>query len=226
MRILFAGSVNLGLVKGDTLHFLQLAKWMEKVSLPESKVINTSEAFKNSYIEIRTGETHSHGGEGEHVHYGYAFTTWLNFKYAEQQAKAILDVLVSKRPEHKDIFAANFKELKAELLALDQDMSTLSNKLPEIAIFASHPVYQYFGESYGLNIISEHWEPGEVPTEKQWSDFQHNLEHNPANVMLWEGEPADELKIRLKETQITTVVFNPCSAEARILLPILISFGI
>ncbi len=29
--------------------------------------------------------------------------------------------------------------------------------------------------------------------------------------MLWEGEPSDELKIKLKESKITTVVFNPCA---------------
>ena len=83
--------------------------------------------------------------------------------------------------------------------------------MPEIAIFASHPVYQYLGEAYGLTIISEHWEPGETPSDEQWSEFLHNLEHNPANLMLWEGEPSDEVKIRLKESKITSIVFNPCA---------------
>lgn len=187
------------------------AKWMEKVSLPSSKVVNTSESFTDKYIKIEQGSTHSHGAGGEHVHYGFAFTTWLNFKYAEQQANAILDVLVSKRPMHKDIFTANFKELKAELQSLDQEMSALSKKLPEIAVFASHPVYQYLGEAYGLNIISEHWEPGETPSEEQWSEFQHNLEHNPANLMLWEGEPYTETAEKLKGLKVHSIVFSPCA---------------
>ena len=40
------------------------AKWMDKVSLPSSKVINTSEAFADSYIQLEKGVTHSHGGSG------------------------------------------------------------------------------------------------------------------------------------------------------------------
>ena len=54
------------------------AKWIEKVSLPTSKMLNTSESFKENYIELHEGTTHSHGPEGEHVHKGYAFNTWLN----------------------------------------------------------------------------------------------------------------------------------------------------
>ena len=187
------------------------AKWMEKVSLPSSKVVNTSEAFKDHYIKEQEGASHSHGGDGDHVHYGFAFTTWLNFKFAGQQAEAILEVLISKRPQFKEVFTANFNTLKTELQKLDLQMSALSEKLPETAIFASHPVYQYLGERYNLNIISEHWEPGEIPTEIQWEEFKHNLDLHPANLMLWEGEPADELKLRLKDAKVTTVLFNPCS---------------
>lgn len=186
------------------------AKWMEKVSLPSSKVINTSKSNEDKYIEIQQGSTHSHGGDGEHVHYGYAFTTWLDFKIAAGQAHTILEALIAKKPQHKDIFEANFKKLQSELFKLDAEMRALAEKLPEIAIFASHPVYQYLGEAYGLTIISEHWEPGEDLSEEQWNEFQHNLEHNPANLMLWEGEPSEEIVQKLKQMKVTCVVFSPC----------------
>ena len=77
------------------------AKWMGKVSLPSSKVIYTSKAFADRYIKIEEGTTHSHGAEGEHVHYGYAFTTWLDFKLALSQAEVVKNALVNKRPGKK-----------------------------------------------------------------------------------------------------------------------------
>lgn len=185
------------------------AKWMEKVSLPASKVINTSEAFAEQYIKLAEGTTHSHGGAGEHVHYGFAFTTWLDFKIATGQAKAVLNALMLKMPHAKETFIGNFEKLKSELLALDAKMTALSTKLPKKAIFASHPVYQYLGEAYGLTIISEHWEPGEEPTTVQWSEFKHNLDHNPANIMLWEGTPTDETRSKLQSLGVNSILFSP-----------------
>ncbi len=52
-------------------------KWMEKVSLPSSKIVNSSKSFQDKYIEIQEGVTHSHGPQGEHAHLGFAFTIWL-----------------------------------------------------------------------------------------------------------------------------------------------------
>ena len=191
------------------------AKWMEKVSLPSSRVINTSEAVKDKYIKIQEGSTHSHGGDGEHVHYGYAFTTWLDFKIAVVQAESVKNALISKRPQHKDVFTANFNELKADLQRLDKQMTIVAEGLPEIAIFASHPVYQYLGQAYGLEIISEHWEPGEFPSDKQQEEFKDNLALHPANLMLWEGAPTEETVLFLKKFSITPVVFNPCSNKPK-----------
>lgn len=46
-------------------------------------------SMKEKYIPLKDVATHSHGPEGEHVHTGLAFTTWLNFQMAIAQADAI-----------------------------------------------------------------------------------------------------------------------------------------
>ena len=84
-----------------------------------------------------------------------------------------------------------------------------------IACTVKHPVYQYLAQAYGLDIISEHWEPGEMPDDKQWDDFKHNLDHNTSNFMLWEGEPGQDIKDSLKSLGITTVLFGPCSNKPK-----------
>ena len=186
------------------------AKWMEKVSLPSSKLVNTSKASKDKYIKFEIGDTHSHGADGKHVHYGYAFTTWLDFKIALDQAEAVKNALIDKRPKHKAVFQSNFDALKIDLLELDRRMQLAAENLPDIAVFASHPVYQYLGQAYGIEIVSEHWEPGVEPSEKQWSEFEHNLDHHPANLMLWEGVPSAETVQKLNGVIVTSVLFNPC----------------
>ena len=74
------------------------AKWIDKVSLPASRMINTSDGFRNHYIELEEGMTHSHGPDGAHVHRGYAFTTWLNLKLAVEQAGVVKERLIQVHP--------------------------------------------------------------------------------------------------------------------------------
>ena len=69
------------------------AKWVNKVSLPRSKMVNTSRQFKDRYITTKEVMTHSHGTEGEHAHESLAFTTWLDLELAARQAKAIASAM-------------------------------------------------------------------------------------------------------------------------------------
>ncbi|MEN7547692.1 metal ABC transporter substrate-binding protein [Rapidithrix thailandica] len=186
------------------------AKWMKKVSLPESKLVNTSDAFHHQYIESGETITHSHGPGGEHTHKGIANTTWLNFKFALQQAEAVKEALIRKLPNQKQALEANFETLKKELVQLDEQMQSLSSQLEDKNLFGSHPVYQYLAKGYALKIVSEHWEPGQIPSEEQWEAFQHNLHHHPAKIMLWEGEALQETQNTLNDHGVKPVVFNPC----------------
>ena len=187
------------------------AKWMGKVSLPASKIVNTSKKSEDKYIKIEEGATHSHGNTGAHVHYGYAFTTWLDFKIATGQAEAIKEAFIKKLPKHKDDISKNFNELKFELNDLDRSMALIGDMLKEKTVFVSHPVYQYMGKAYNINIISEHWEPGEMPDDKQWHGFKQNLDHHPSNLMLWEGQLSDEIISSLMESGVQSTVFDPCA---------------
>ena len=49
------------------------ARWVNKVSLPRFRMVNTSIGFKNQYIEAAEIPTHSHGSEGDHAHAALAF---------------------------------------------------------------------------------------------------------------------------------------------------------
>ena len=187
------------------------AKWMAKVSLPTSRIINTSNVFKDEYILLTEGTTHSHGPEGEHVHKGYAFTTWLDFSKAMKQAQAIRDALVAKLPDLKTNFDLNYQKLADDLQYLDDEMKKISVSIQNTTLFASHPVYQYLGTGYNLNILSEHWEPDQEPDKEQWDIFKSRLDKNPGNIMLWEDQPLESVARKLSSFGIRAVVFNPCA---------------
>jgi zinc transport system substrate-binding protein len=186
------------------------AKWVEKASLPRSKVLNTSAEFKDKYIEIAGSTTHSHGSEGEHAHEGIAFTTWIDFHLAAKQAGAIGNALAQMKPDRVDEFQSNYAMLARDLKDMDKSIREIISKDPSQPLIGSHPVYDYFSRRYGLNMKSVHWEPDEIPSNAQWAELKALLENHPARWMVWEGKPMQASVDKLKSTGLGSLVFDPC----------------
>ena len=186
------------------------AKWTEKVTLPRSKMIDTSKLFKDQYIETKEAVTHSHGPKGEHAHEDVAFTIWLDPDLATRQAKAIEKALSRKRPELRSTFQKNYTALQKDLMALDREIKNIESNNQNQPLIASHPVYDYLSHRYGLNMKSLHWEPDEVPGNSQWMELKKILKEHPAQWMIWEGEPLEESADKLRSMGVSSIVFNPC----------------
>jgi zinc transport system substrate-binding protein len=186
------------------------AKWTEKVTLPRSKMVDTSRKFKDQYIHAQEIQTHSHGPGGEHAHESLAFTTWLDLRLAAKQAKVIADALSRKRPDLKNSFDQNYAALEKDLMALDRDIKTLVAKNQAQPLMASHPVYDYLARGYGLNMRSVHWEPDEIPSGHQIMELKNILKEHPAKWMIWEGDPDKASVEQLKSTGVKSLVFDPC----------------
>jgi len=187
------------------------AKWVDRVSLPQRKLVDTSASFRDHYIHVKAGTTHSHGPGGDHSHTGTAFTTWLDFNQAAEQARAIADAMTRKQPALEEVFVRNFTALEADLLALDKLIQSIVATRPDLPLMASHPVYQYFQRRYGLNLQSVMWEPGEVPGEVQWTGLERILKEHPARWMIWESEPHPQSVKRLRGMGVESIVFNPAA---------------
>jgi zinc transport system substrate-binding protein len=185
------------------------SKWLDKVTLPRRKLVNTSQLFKDRYIQVQNVTTHRHGPQGKHAHAGLAFTTWIDFQQAIQQAEAILKALVNLNPQYEKPFEANFSDLKNNLLDLDQRLEQIVANNRGRPLVASHPIYDYFARRYDSNIRSVLWEPDDVPDTQQWLELEILLKNHPAKWMMWEGEPHPESVARLQLMGIKSAVFDP-----------------
>ncbi len=186
------------------------AKWVQKVTLPQLRLVDTSSDFKNQLIRSGNAATHSHVPEGEHSHKGTAFTTWLDFNFAIQHAYAIEKAFHSKRPDLGPVFKVNFKNLEQDLRKLDLEIKSYVSGNPATPLVVSHPVYQYLARAYGLNIVSLHWEPDQNPDDREWDKLQAILKSHPARWMIWEGEPERASLARLKSMGMDSLIFDPC----------------
>lgn len=182
------------------------SKWAEKVTLPQSKLVDTSAAFKAQYIEIKADSTHSHGPGGEHSHSGTAFTTWIDLTQAIQQAEAVKTSLAKFAPDAEKNFAA----LKSDLEALDARLIAVGKRIANAPLVASHPVYHYFARRYALNLQSVLWEPETVPDDKAMEELKGILAKHPAKWMIWEGDPAKTSVAKLDAIGVKSLVVDPC----------------
>lgn len=187
------------------------AKWVNRVSLPRRKLVDTSTEFRDYYIHVEQGVTHSHGPDGEHSHTGLAFTTWLDFNQAAQQARAIAAAMIRIRPHWQQDIERNLDRLEVDLQELDKQIETIVATQPHLPLLASHPVYQYFQRRYQLNLVSVLWEPDEMPNEALWTEMTGILKQNQFKWMIWEGQPTVQTTERLQSLGVASIVFDPAA---------------
>ena len=178
--------------------------WSAQAALPRAKTVDTTADLASRLI-VEKGETHSHGPEGKHSHSGFASTTWLSPALAKEQVGMIVgrlyELLGSTYPtgEIYQKICTRLDEASANL----REIGKLQPKL-----LASHPVYQYLGQAGGIAIDSMHWEPGEMPSDKEWTKFRLTRAAHPRPTawMLWEGEPGPEIRAKLEAEGVNVFI--------------------
>ena len=201
---------TLSFVKADLiiLNGADYAKWTQKVSLPSSKLVNSSKSFEKELLHIESSN-HSHGPKGEHSHAGTAFTTWLDMQQAIKQAEAIKNALIIMEPKEKEHIEQSYLQLKQELEELDKGFKNAYSDRQR-PIIASHPVYQYFARAYGLNLKALLWEPEMKIDAKAQAEINALLAVHPAKVMIWEGKPTAENLDYIQSLGLQNIVIEPC----------------
>ncbi|MCP3903226.1 MAG: zinc ABC transporter substrate-binding protein, partial [Planctomycetes bacterium] len=187
------------------------AKWTQRVSLPPSRLVDTSRAFGDRLIEIEDAETHAHGPEGAHAHGTIAFTTWLDPALALDQASAVAGAMCATWPEHCPAIEAARDDLAGDLHELSQALEQYATR-EQPPLLASHPVYQYLARRAGMNLRSLHWEPDQVPADDEWTALDALLAEHPARWMIWEATPDAETAAALATRGVGVIVFEPCGS--------------
>ena len=185
--------------------------WGDSITLPARRSIDTTANARSRFPEGLAGTRHSHGGGAEHVHGATAAQAWLDLGIARLQARAVRDALVGLRPAGESEIDARWRELDAELAALHASFEKTLRDAPPLV--ASHPVYPFLANAYGLSIESVHWEPEDEPDEAAFAELAALRDAGGATLMLWEGEPTPATRARLESMGLRLVVFEPGGAS-------------
>jgi len=183
------------------------ASWTTKVSLPRSRLVNTSSGFEDQFIRTET-ITHSHGDGGSHSHTGTANYLWLDFSLATQQAEALAAMITRRLPDQASAVEQNLEALRADLAALGEAAQSAVAQ-DDVKAIASHPRYQYFARAYGMEIASLEWDAAAEVTEEQWQELSAEIAETGATLFIWEAAPSDAALARVRDMGLKSVVFPP-----------------
>ncbi len=183
-------------------------KWVDKVSLPSSRVIDTASVLEDRLVSYQEASAHRHGPEGDHMHEGIDGHTWVDPLNALAQAQVIAASLTKRWPEHTDIFASGLAQLELDLLALDARFQAFAKVWGKRLLLASHPAYNYLAKRYGLEIASLDLDPEQVDA----ASYEEIKAHR-ATVLLWEGEPTEAIAAKVSELGLRNVLVSPCEGN-------------
>lgn len=194
------------------LNGAKFTKWVENVSLPQDKIVNTAKPFEKDFIIIKDATVHRHGDGKEHSHAGLDGHTWIDPINAKIQAKEIKKALGKLLPKHISILDANFTKLENDLEALNKTLIEYQkNEKSNQPLLASHPAYNYIARRFDWNIKNLDLDPEVMPSEETFTKIRKILQSHSAKFILWETYPKQEIAQRFKdELSLESIEFSPC----------------
>lgn len=186
------------------------AKWVDKVSLPQSRIVDTAQPLRAEFVRFENTVEHSHGKAGAHSHEGIDGHTWVDPVNAKVQAAEIRNALILRLPDKNAVLQANYESLASDLDALDSRLREIGGAgMPPL--LCAHPAYNYIARRYGWNIQNLDLDPGTMPSDASIAAIAEILQGHPARWILWESDPLPETAARLeRELGIRSITFSPC----------------
>jgi zinc transport system substrate-binding protein len=175
------------------------AAWINAADLPNNRLVDTSRGFRDRLIRLDDVNT-SPGSEDVHSPGEMATYTWLDPLLAIEQARAILDALLTYRPAMENEFRSHLSLLERDLQTLDADLANAFGKVSDQGVLFSRPVYQYLERRFVPGARSLNWEPGRVPDAAALAELRALLVEYPATIMIWDSEPF-AITVELLETE-------------------------
>lgn len=167
----------------------------------KAKPILTNEGVKVLAIgeSIDLDENHEAEAEGHEEHDGHNHGSvnphlWLNPVYAKAMAEKVKEELVAEKPEQKEFFEAQYKQLASQFDQLDQDFAQTIDAASTKKLIVSHAAYGYWEERYGLEQISITGLTASAdPSQKELEKIVKTAKENHLTYIIFEQNVSSKL---------------------------------
>jgi zinc transport system substrate-binding protein len=180
------------------------APWVTASGLPNNRLVDTSRGFRDRLIRLDAvgGEEDTPALPG-----AMATHTWLDPALAVEQARAVLDALLTYRPARANEFRAHLTLLERDLQALDAELSAAFSALGEGAVLFARPIYQYVERRYVPGARTLPLDPDRVPDTADLAALRAMLAERPARLVIWDRAPYAVTVAMLEAEGLRSIVF-------------------
>ncbi|MFK7821546.1 MAG: metal ABC transporter substrate-binding protein [Planctomycetaceae bacterium] len=180
--------------------------WLTKVTLPSSRVVDTTAGFPQPLIRYENVVTHQHGPVGSQSLEGVDGHTWLDPIIAKHQAERIAEAAARAFPDDAAQVEKNLQSLHENLNALDDRFKTLSEQMEDATVLCAQQRYNYLGRRYGWKVQNLDWGTSESNLQEAVASFADKSSQQPT-VCLWDSPPTAEQAALMDAAGIRSVVF-------------------
>jgi zinc transport system substrate-binding protein len=143
--------------------------WRDRITVPQSRLIDTSSGYYDQFIRIPDAVTHQHGPDGRHSHPGTVWATWLDPELLGSQLQRITTACSELMPDQKDVFEQRAARLTADIDNLERQIVSIrslseqtSGEGAELEVISDTSAPLYLAKRLGWKLSWLHWpEPGE-----------------------------------------------------------------
>lgn len=148
--------------------------WKDRVSLPDSRVVDSSEGFRDELIRIPDAVTHQHGPDGKHSHAGFVSALWLDPILAAAQLTELEKSLAALMPDQKKQTTTETARMKATLESLNSELEDIRGLIDpsKMVIASDSAAVSYLTRRLGCKLKYLHWEAPDSPTEENKTELQ------------------------------------------------------
>ncbi len=161
--------------------------WKDRVSLPTSRLVDTSLGYTDQLMRIPDAVVHQHGPSGAHSHPCVVWATWLDPELAMSQLRQVAIACTKLLPQKSAEFAARAARLQAELQAIDDQLVKLAEKKTseDLQVFGDTPYYLYLTRRLGWNLNYLHWPEESEPVSRSHRDeLQQRMAGHSGGIFL------------------------------------------
>lgn len=181
--------------------------WLGKIEKlnPQMLIVDCSQG-----IEIITGTTESHGGEGPH---GEDPHIWLSPKNAMIMVENIANGMAQIDPVHENDYLKNAAAYIDSLKLLDAKIKEMFASITNGNFIVFHPAWGYFARDYGLNQIPIEIEGKEPKAEDLQNLVQLARKENIRTVFASPEFNAESAKVIAREINGQVVYIDPLAKD-------------
>ena len=136
---------------------------------------------------------------------------WLDPSLLAATVDRVKEEMVSQRPSHRDVFAANASRYKAELVELDTVFSTRLQDCERRTVVTAHDAFGYLGTRYRLDMRAiAGLEPESEPNPRRIAALTDEIKEAGVTTVFYESlAPPDIAQALAREAGVKTAVLNP-----------------